>query len=148
MEPHGGPFVNGPPDLHHYFLLNYALSLDEVGGPNWSAAIAIIREGGFVVYRGIGLTLRDYHGPRPALGRLTARIQSSWQAENVAKDRAIADLERSKATIQELIDESSEIAALAQKHGLEYEPIDDYGMGAVRLAVEADGSVTFHLLNR
>lgn len=124
------------------------LSVDEVGGPNWSAAIAMIREGGYVVYRGIGLTLRDYRGPRSALGRLRARIQSSWQTESVTKERATADLERGKATIQSLVQESPEIAALARKHGLEYELIDDYGMGAVQLAVEVDGVVTFHVLNR
>jgi hypothetical protein len=84
-----------------------ALSVEAVGGPNWSAAIAMIRDGGSVTYRGIGLTLREYRRPQPALGRLKARIQSSWQAENVTRERAIADLERGKATIQALVQESA-----------------------------------------
>jgi hypothetical protein len=108
----------------------------------------MIREGEYVVYRGIGLTLREYRGPRLALGRLKARIQSSWQAENVTRERAIADLESGKATIQQLLHDSPEIADLARKHGLEYELIDDYGMGAVQVAREVDGQLTIHLPHR
>ncbi|HEX3630185.1 MAG TPA: hypothetical protein VHW91_06935 [Candidatus Dormibacteraeota bacterium] len=122
--------------------------MEAVGGPNWSAAIAMIRDGGYVIYRAIGLTLREYRGPQPALGRLKARIQSSWQAENVTRERAIADLERGKATIQALVKESAEIRELARERGLEYELIDDYGMGAVRLATEVDGLLTLTLLKR
>lgn len=122
-----------------------ALRVDLVGGPNWAAAVAILNEGGYIIYRGIGLTAgaSDRSGKRH-LGVVTAEIPSEWQSENLTEARALADIERGKAVVDELTAESPDVRQLIQSQGLQFDLIDYYGMGSTLIARYKDGSIEWH----
>ena len=118
------------------------LSVDLVGGPNWAAFVAILSEGGYVIYRGVGLTCGEYQtGGGRGIGVVRADIVSEWQSGYLTEERALADLERGKSVIGELLAESAEVRELVQHHGLQYQLIDDYGNGSLLIAREKNGNL-------
>jgi hypothetical protein len=122
-----------------------ALRIDVVDGPNWQAALELLRDGHVIVYQGIGLELTDVSEPsRVTLGPLTpltARIATQWELGNLTKSRALADLSRGQAIVQALISDSSDIRQLVDDRGLRYELVDDYDTGAILLATLTAGVI-------
>lgn len=125
-----------------------ALRVDVVDGPNWRAALELLRDGHVIVYQGVGLELADYSEPgRVTLGPLTpltARIATQWKLGNLTKSRALADLSRGQAIVQALIADSSDVRQLVDDRGLRYELVDDYDTGAILLATLTSGLVEWH----
>jgi len=122
-----------------------ALRVDEVGGPNWAAALGMLLEGGYVVYQGVGLTTaHPTTGHTEPLGALRVRVFTEWQAQNLTESRARADLARGQAIVERLQEESPEVRDLALRQGVEYELLDDYGMGAVLIGTLTTGDVQWH----
>jgi hypothetical protein len=113
-----------------------ALVVDEAAGQRWRVALEILAEGGYILWRGIGLTLRAHIGKgRSRVGpRLFVRVSSTWEPEHVTPSRAEAELRLAQAQLEELKAESPEFAALVDRRPLSYELLHDYGMGTVVLA--------------
>ena len=123
-----------------------ALPVDSCEGPRWRTALEVLKEGGYVVFKGVGLTLRD-DGARgkPQLGTLRARVQSGWQAQNLSEARALEDLSRGAAIVDDLIARSPEIREVVEQRGMLYELLDDYGTGAVLIATMSEGRIDWRL---
>jgi hypothetical protein len=125
-----------------------ALRVDVVDGPNWQAALELLRDGHVIVYQGVGLELADYSEPgRVTLGpltRLTARVATQWELGNLTKSRALADLSRGQAIVQALIADSSDVRQLVDDRGLRYELVDDYDTGAILIATLTTELVEWH----
>lgn len=118
------------------------LSVDVVGGPNWAAFVAILSQGGYVSYRGVGLTLGEpQKGGGRRLGVVRAEIVSEWQSQNLTEARAMAELEHGKAVTEELVAESADVRDLVRDHGVQYELIEDYGTGSLLIAREKGGNL-------
>jgi hypothetical protein len=119
-----------------------ALRIDVVDGPNWQAALELLRDGHVIVYQGVGLELTDVSEPsRVTLNPLTARIATQWELGNLTKSRALADLSRGQAIVQALIADNSYIRQLVDDRGLRYELVDDYDTGAILLATLTSGVI-------
>ena len=125
-----------------------ALRVDVVDGPNWRAALELLRDGHVIVHRGVGLQLADFSGPGRVtvdpLTPVTARIATQWELGNLTKSRALADLSTGQAIVQALIADSSDLRELVEDRGLRYELIDDYDTGAILLATLSSGVVEWH----
>ncbi len=121
------PRMVGPSGFH----------VDEASGSRWQLALELLTTPGAetVMYRGIGLwNGRDRSG-RPDPACFTAAIQSSWGMERVTEATARDDLERARSTIADLRAESPEFDDIVGERVIQYLLLDDYGMGAVHLAV-------------
>jgi hypothetical protein len=122
-----------------------ALRVDVVDGPNWQVALDLLREGHVIVYQGVGLTLADYSQPGRVkldpVTPLTARIATQWQLKNLTKPRALADLTRGQAIVEDLIANSPDVRQLVDKRGLRYELVDDYDTGSILLATVTSGVI-------
>jgi hypothetical protein len=121
------------------------LPIYSVDDPNWPIALEVLQEGGYIAYQGVGLTLRDYSATgriKPAPDTpLTARMATQWQTENLTEARALADLSHAEAVLEALIADSPEIAKLVDDRGLRFELLDDYGTGAILIAIASSGRV-------
>ena len=53
----------------------------------------------------------------------------------------MADLERGKSVIDELLAESADVRKMVQDHGIQYQLINDYGTGSLLIARETDGNL-------
>lgn len=122
------------------YLWGEALFVDETEGQRWRAALEILAEGGYIVWRGMGLTLRANIGKgRPRVGpRLFVRVMSIWEPEHVSPARAESELRRAQAELEELKSESPAFATLVSGRPVSYELLHDYGMGTVLLATWTD----------
>lgn len=102
-------------------------------------------EGGCIVYRAVGLTLRDFGAQgKPTLGPMVASILTEWEVANLNDIRAEADLARRQGVIQELLEESADVRELAAGAGRRFELLSDYGMGSLLIARVADGHTIWH----
>ena len=112
------------------------LTVEEASGQRWKAALEILAEGGYIVWRGIGLTLRAHiDRGRSRIGpRLFVRVFTALEPAEVSPARAEAELRRAQGELEELKAESPEFASLVAGRPLSYELLHDYGMGAVLLA--------------
>jgi len=117
-------------------LRSDALRVDETNGQRWQAALALLAEGGYIVWRGIGLTFRTQAvGDFPAVGsKLWVRVETALDPDHMTPTRAEAELRTAQGNIAELAGDSKEFAELISNHPIAYELLYDYGMGAVRLA--------------
>jgi hypothetical protein len=126
------------------------LRIDAVGGPNWEAALEMLKEGRYIVYQGVGLALADFSEPGHVKlnprSPVTARVFSEWEPANLTQARALADLSRGQTIIEGLVSDSSAVRQLVSERGLRYELLWDYGMGAVLIATEASGAVEWHFM--
>lgn len=122
-----------------------ALWVDEASGQRWRAALEVLAEGGYIVWRGIGLTLRTHIGKgQSRVGpRLFVRVSSAWEPEHMTLSRAEAELRRAQAELEDLKNESPDFAQLVSGRPTSYELIHDYGMGAVLLATFSDGAFEY-----
>jgi hypothetical protein len=113
------------------YLWGEALAVDEASGQRWRAALEILADGGYIVWRGIGLTLRTHIGKgRSRVGPgLFVRVFSAWDPEHTTSSRAEAELRRAQAALEELKGESPEFAALVADRPISYDLIYDYGKG-------------------
>ena len=129
-------------------MRGYVLRADVVDGPNWRAALELLRDGHVIEYQGVGLQLADFSEPgRVTLGPLTpltARIATQWELGNLTKARALTDLSTGQAIVQALIADSLDIRQLVDDRGLRYELIHDYGMGAIPLANLSSGLIEWN----
>jgi len=125
-----------------------AMRVDVVDGPNWRAALELLRDGHVIVYQGVGLQLADVSATGRvaggALTPLTARIATHWGLGNLTKSRALTALSTSQAIVQALIADSSDVRELVEGRGLRYELIDDYETGAILLATVSSGVIEWH----
>lgn len=122
------------------YLWAEPLRVDEAAGQRWQAALEILAEGGYIQWRGIGLTLRTHIGKgQSRVGpRLFVRVSSAWEPDHMTPSRAEAELRRAQAELEELMAESPEFAQLVRRRPMSYELIHDYGMGAVLLATSSE----------
>lgn len=116
-----------------------SLRVDAIGGTNWSAALELLRAGEYVEYRGVTLTLAEFDRGKRRLGTLQAIMPISWALSNLTEARALSDIARGTAVVDELITESADIREMAQERGLRYELVDDYGKGSTLIATVVDG---------
>lgn len=117
------------------------LRVDTVDGTNWSPALELLGAGEYIEYRGIGLTLAEYDRGHKQLGALHASIPITWHLPNLTEARAMGDIARGTAVVEELIQASQEIRAIVQQRGLRYELVNDYGKGSTLVATVVDGAV-------
>lgn len=112
-------------------------NVDAPTGQRWHVALELLTTPGaeIVRYRGIGLwNARDRSG-RPSPRAFTAAVQSSWGMEYVTEASARQDLERARSTLMQPRELSPEFDAIVREREIEYLLLDDYGMGAIHLAV-------------
>jgi hypothetical protein len=121
-----------------------ALRIESVSDPNWSAALAMLKDGEYIVFRGVRLTLMDHTklGP-PTVGRLLVQIPSEWLPANVDERRARVDLARGDGILDALVTDSPDIREFAEKHRVTFELIHDYGNMDVLIATMVDGQITW-----
>jgi hypothetical protein len=123
------------------------LRVDDVDGPNWGAAIAMLRDGQYAAFRGVGLMLVANVGKRgeKTLGAVVARLQARWLPENLTRERALTSFLEGQDVIDGLITESPDIRELIQGRGLVYQLMDDYETGSVLIATMTSGTLEWHL---
>lgn len=121
-------------------LWGEALNVDETTGQRWRVALEILAEGGYVVWRNIGLTLRTHIVKGRSRGgpRLFVRVSSELEPDHVTPARAEAELRRAQAELEELKQDSPEFARLVRGRPTSYALLYNYGMGAVQLATWTD----------
>ncbi len=121
-------------------LWGEALTVDEASGQRWDAALSILAKGGYIVWRGLGLTFRTQSvGEPPRVGpKLWVRMGTAWDPDHMTRGRAEAELRTAQGGIAELASHSKEFAELISGHPIAYELLHDYGMGAIRLATWTD----------
>lgn len=112
-----------------------ALWVDEPEGPRWELGLELLADGENVVCMGLGLTLasESLPGPRQTEPLLTVRVQTN-RADSLTAEHALAELENAEAGLNEIRRRSAAFSALVANRQTLFELIDDYGMGAVRLA--------------
>jgi hypothetical protein len=117
-------------------LWGEALRVDEAIGQRWKAALEILAEGGYILWREIGLTFRSQVGAGPSKVGTTlyVRVGSAWQTDSITPGRAEAELRGAQDEIANLAHNSADFADLIAGHPISYELLYDYGTGAVRLA--------------
>lgn len=111
--------------------------VDAPMGERWHVALELLTtpDAVTVLYRGIGLwNDRDRNG-RPSPRAFTAAVQSSWGMEYVTEPSARQDLEHARSTLMQLRELSPEFDAIVREREIEYLLLDDYGMGAIHLAI-------------
>lgn len=112
-------------------------NIDEPSGQRWQLALELLTtpDAETVLYRGIGLwNARDRSG-QPSPGAFTATVQSSRDIDWVTEATAREDLDRACATLTQLREASPEFDSVVGSRAIEYLLLDDYGMGAIHLAV-------------
>jgi hypothetical protein len=124
--------------------------VESVGGENWAAAVKVLKEGGSIVFRGIGLTRRqpdagdaESETETETLGPLVASIFTEWSVDNLNEVRAKADVARGQQIVQELLAESSDVREVASA-GIQFELVYDYGLGSLLIARIADGRFVWY----
>jgi hypothetical protein len=122
------------------YMWGEALNVDEATGRRWQAALELLEAGGYIFWRGIGLTLRAHtgHGRSRVGPKVFVRVFSLWQPENMTPSRAEAALRRAQAELKDLEAESSDFAKLIAGRPMSFELLHDYGMGSVLLASWTD----------
>ncbi len=128
------------------YLWGEAVTVDEASGQRWEAALSILAEGGFIVWRGLRLTFRTQTGSGPpSVGpKLWVRVGTALDPAHLTPARAEAELRTAQGGIAELAGDSKEFADLISGHPISYELIDDYGKGSVRLATWTDEGFAYH----
>lgn len=121
------------------------MSVDEATGLEWDAALATLREGGHMLWRGIGLTVSVHEAGKPSrVGQtLFVRVRTSWEPDHMTPGRAEAELLQARGAIAELAGDSRGFAELVSGRAVSYELLYDYGMGAVRLATWTDAGFAY-----
>jgi hypothetical protein len=122
-------------DVDHLIVRKDALWVDEPDGPRWALALELLGGGEYVVCMGLGLTLASETSPEPRrLGRtLKVRVQTR-RPDSMSADHARTEIQNAEAGLDEIRQRSPAFAALVGDREPLFELIDDYGMGAVRLA--------------
>ncbi len=117
-----------------------ALWVDEPDGPRWAQALELLASGDYVVCMGLGLTLATETHPQPLqLGPLLKVRVQTRRPDSLTAEHARAEIENAEAGLDEIRQRSPTFAALVEDRQTLFELIDDYGMGAVRLAFK-DGT--------
>ena len=95
-------------------LRSDAFRVDESNGQRWQAALALLAEGGYIVWRGIGLTFRTQAvGDFPTVGsKLWVRVETALDPDHMTPTRAEAELRTAQGNIAELAGDSKEFAEL------------------------------------
>src|SRR5690348_12481342 len=119
----------------HLIVRKDALWVDEPDGPRWALALELLASGDYVVCMGLGLTLATETRAEPRqLGRiLKVRVQTR-RPDSLTAEHARTEIENAEAGLDEIRQRSPAFAALVADRVPLFELIDDYGMGAVRLA--------------
>jgi len=122
------------------YIWTEALTVGDSSGQRWQVALSLLAEGGYIVWRGLGLTLRPQSvGEQSKLGRkLWVRVGTAWDPDHMTPARAEAELRTAHGGIAELASDSKDFADLISGRPIAYELLYDYGMGAVRLATWTD----------
>jgi hypothetical protein len=117
-----------------------ALWVDEPDGPRWALALELLARGEYVVCMGLGITLATETPPHPRqLGMvLKVRVQTNLR-DSLTAEHARAEIENAEAGLEEIRQRSPAFAALVADRQTLFELIDDYGMGAVKVAFK-DGT--------
>jgi hypothetical protein len=119
----------------------------EIGGPK-ATALELLGSGEYVVCMGLGLTLaaESPRSPKTAGSVLKVRVQTRHEANQVTAEQAASELENAESGVTEIAERSRVCAELIGTRQILYELIDDYVMGAVRLAFK-DGT-GLHLVSQ
>jgi hypothetical protein len=118
------------------YLGGEPLAVEQASGQGWKGALEILAEGGYIVWRGVGLTMRAHIGKgRSRIApRLFVRVFTAFEPADVSPARAEAELRRAQGELEELKAESREFANLVTGRPVSYELLHDFGMGAVLIA--------------
>ena len=111
-------------------------SVDEPEGPRWNIALELLADGRPVRCMGLGLTLARGILGHPVLpgSALTCALQTRHNSSSLTAEKAEAEIDNAEAGVTEIRERSPEFARLVSGRPIVYELLDDYGMGAVRLA--------------
>ena len=125
-----------------------ALWVDEPDGPRWALALELLERGEYVVCMGLGMTLATETHPHPRqLGNLLkVRVQTD-RPDSLTSDHAIGEIQNAEVGLEEICQRSPAFAALVADRSKLFELIDDYGMGAVRLAYKDASGFHFTTIN-
>jgi len=102
------------------------MQFDDINGPRAQLALQMLSDGKAVNFRGLGLQLN-------AAGAIECRVFSLWQPKNVTEAIAREELSMGQGTFEQLLEESSSLAAWLQLRPRVWSLLADYGNGAVRL---------------
>ena len=115
------------------------LVVDEPHGEQWDLALEVLDTGEELVRLGSLRLYRAASGPW-ADGRVHVDICSGYHRSQLTEHRARADIDRGLRLLDEVLADER-FMHLVTDHGLVRAYVDDYGTGAVRLALVApDGS--------
>ena len=108
----------------------------------------MLRGGGYVVFRGVGLTFRATIPSTPtAVGTtLHVRAESAWEPANLTRAKAKAEIEAAQHLIDQLRRESPDFDQVIGGFPIDYELLYDYGMGATRLCSLVSGEMRWSSL--
>jgi hypothetical protein len=111
------------------------LWVDEPVGPRWALALELLASGEYVICMGLGLTFATETPPHPRqVGPLLRVTVQTRHPDSLTAEQARVDIENAEAGLDEIRQRSPAFAALVGDREKLFELIDDYGMGAIRLA--------------
>jgi hypothetical protein len=127
-------------------LWGEALTVDEASGQRWEAALSILAEGGYIVWRGMGMTFRTQSGAGPPkVGpKLWVWVEAALEPDHMTPARAEAELRAAQGSIAELASDDKDFAELISGHPIAYELLHDAGRGGVRLATWTEDGFAYH----
>jgi hypothetical protein len=113
-----------------------AFWVEEPRGPRWQDALQLLADGHYVVCMGLGLTLAsEIPGRSMDPGsELKVRLETRHDPRRITAQQAAAEIENAEAGVAEICERSADFARIVAGRPVVYELLEDYGMGAVRLA--------------
>jgi hypothetical protein len=107
-------------------------------------ALELLASGEYVVCMGLGITLATETHPHPRqLGPLLKVRVQTHRSDSLTAEQARAEIENGEAGLEEIRQRSPAFATLVADRQTLFELIDEYGMGAVRLAFKDETGFHF-----
>jgi hypothetical protein len=108
----------------------------EPEGARWRVALELLAEGKSITCLGITFTLaRETPGRSGESGdTVKVRFQTRHDSSRLTPEQAAVEIDNAEAGVAEIRERSPEFAGIISGRPILYELLDDYGMGAVRLA--------------
>jgi hypothetical protein len=111
----------------------WRLHLDGPTDSRLDFALALLREGQAVGYRGVALQLRQ--------GSLDCCCEATWRRDALTRERALSDFVAMRERVEELRATSAAFASVVDGAALSLSLVEDYGTGVVELCRLVDGDV-------
>jgi hypothetical protein len=108
--------------------------------------LLVLAEGGYIMWRGLGLTFATQSvGEPPRVGpKLWVRVSTASGRDYITTARAEAELRNTQAGIAELASDSKDFAQLMSGRPVAYDLVYDYGTGSIGVATWSDQGFAYH----